>query len=160
MAIGGIVETFEYVLEGDRDLDEKLQTVFHVKRMSLHERNKLAAEAGNKRLSKTGRTKKLSPSDADFFDREAWPSIVEKVENYFIPVSSEDSVLSHFKLNDSSEKIMFKVVNKNLEFFRIDSVADEKGLDIIRKMMTPEQVNEVIEFSESIGTLTANEKKD
>ena len=159
MAFGTVSETFEYVLEEDRNQPEELQTIFHVRQRAKKQINKVAAEISGMQTSRTARVKKVSANDLERMDVLQWGQIVEKVNNYFIHVGAARKILEHFKL-DGQPTTEIVIAGKTLQFHCVDEITDESGLQYVCDMLSSQDFAEIVEFSDSIGRMTEPEKKD
>ena len=153
MAIGIIGEPKPYILDRDRDVAQDLQTVFWIKPRSAKEANVTFAKfAGAREVGRGGREKYNSDALSKA-DREAFLSIIEKIENFFFAIPSPDNV--HEKYLVDGKKMTIGTV----ECIKVTTIDTVEGLSDVWRCLSVQDSIELLEVSNDFSRLTDNLKK-
>ncbi|RJR27775.1 hypothetical protein C4561_01585 [candidate division WWE3 bacterium] len=152
---------FEYVLEEDKEREEKYRTKFFIRQKTIETENEIiglyrSASTTSKRgsvslsFSKTGMTKA---------DIEAFKLIVDRVENFFVPFDAPVifgyDPFNHFKsFTDAVEEEI-----SGVKYLKLSTVSGE-DLKYVSVCLTTAQRNEIFNVSEDVSRLSETEKKD
>lgn len=151
-------DVIPYILESDRGLDKKEQTIFYVRPKRGHESNvqtKMYMKAINE---KADGTRDLDVKKTDAADIANFKVTIEKVENYAFPQGYYEEREALKK--DAVKRTLKDDMGNEEEVYFSKEVTDGVMLEKIARTLPSSALREITQVSEDISRLKEGEKKD
>lgn len=151
-------ELVPYVLEGDRGLDEKEQTVFYIKPKTGHESNVQTKMYMKAITEKPDGSKDMDVSQTDAADIANFKVTVRKIENYAFPQEEYENKKA-MRESAIEKELVDDLGNKETIWFT-EEITDPVMIEKVAKTLPSKALRELTQVSEDMSKLKEGEKKD